>query len=379
MSTSDYNIANITGAAFRTEFNSMMLAMLSLNSNATEPTDKFAGMWWHDTTAGLLKRRNTANTSWITFADPEAANFGLARLSIANTFAENTTFSKEILPELGIRGKEDSLTAHATTMNPWNKADSCLMTGTAVTVTDLANAPRAGITRLVRLNAAHTFNNTATVEVHGGANWTGAADDFVMLYAKSTTVTIAIPMKKDGTAVVGAAVSQPTKQEFTVSGTWNRPAGCTRIKVYSLGAGGGSPFTSTAWSGPGGGGGMAISIVDVTAISSVTVTIGAGVAGGAGNDTTFGTHATGKGGGAGATSDGNAGRGGDPTDGNFMNIAGEDGKRESGRNGGNGALGGRGAGQQAHGAANTGAGSGGSFNSTQTGGSGLIIVEEFYD
>jgi len=66
------------------------------------------------------------------------------------------------------------------------------------------------------------------------------------------------------------------KYIFT-SGTWTKPSGVTKVRVYVTG-GGGSASTNTGsnHNSGGNGGGTAIKFIDVTSISSATVTIGAG-------------------------------------------------------------------------------------------------------
>lgn len=65
MAEHDYTIANGTGLAVRTDINDALVAVVSQNSKATEPTTKFANMFWYDTSTNILKKRNAANTGWI--------------------------------------------------------------------------------------------------------------------------------------------------------------------------------------------------------------------------------------------------------------------------------------------------------------------------
>ena len=65
MAEHDYVVANDTGANVRADINTALSAIVSNNSKATEPTTKFAYMWWVDTTTGILKQRNAANNAWI--------------------------------------------------------------------------------------------------------------------------------------------------------------------------------------------------------------------------------------------------------------------------------------------------------------------------
>ena len=65
MATHDYVIANGTGAAVRSDLNGALAAIVSNNSSATAPATTYAYQWWADTTTGLLKLRNSANSAWI--------------------------------------------------------------------------------------------------------------------------------------------------------------------------------------------------------------------------------------------------------------------------------------------------------------------------
>jgi hypothetical protein len=76
MAQHDYSIANASGAAVRSDLNSALSAIATLNSGATAPTTTFAYMLWPDTTAGLLKQRNAGNTDWVTLGTLGSLNLG---------------------------------------------------------------------------------------------------------------------------------------------------------------------------------------------------------------------------------------------------------------------------------------------------------------
>ena len=65
MATHDYDIANQSGAAFRTDLNNALAAIQSNNSNSSSPATTVAYQWWADTNAGVLKIRNSSNNAWI--------------------------------------------------------------------------------------------------------------------------------------------------------------------------------------------------------------------------------------------------------------------------------------------------------------------------
>jgi hypothetical protein len=77
MAQHDYIIANQSGAAFRSDLNNGLAAIVSQNSGAAQPSTTYAYQWWADTTAGLLKLRNAANNAWITIGTLANVNLGL--------------------------------------------------------------------------------------------------------------------------------------------------------------------------------------------------------------------------------------------------------------------------------------------------------------
>ena len=77
MAQHDYIIANQSGAAFRSDLNNGLAAIVSQNSGAAQPSTTYAYQWWADTTTGLLKIRNAANNAWITIGTLADVNLGL--------------------------------------------------------------------------------------------------------------------------------------------------------------------------------------------------------------------------------------------------------------------------------------------------------------
>ena len=94
MATHDYVIANQSGAAFRTDLNNALAAIQSNNSNGSSPSDTVAYQWWADTSAGILKIRNSSNNAWVellqldgtlTFEDGSVSTPGIAARSELDT------------------------------------------------------------------------------------------------------------------------------------------------------------------------------------------------------------------------------------------------------------------------------------------------------
>ncbi len=77
MAIHDYVIDNQNGANTRSDLNNLFSAVVSNNSNTSEPTTTYAFQWWADTTSGDLKIRNSANSAWITIGAMDTTGFGL--------------------------------------------------------------------------------------------------------------------------------------------------------------------------------------------------------------------------------------------------------------------------------------------------------------
>ena len=95
--STDITLANQSGLAFRTELNSILAALSSLQSGSSDPSTTNAYQLWVDTstTPGKLKIRNGANSAWIVVSDDiTAVNLGLVSDSGA-TFTGNVTMNAQ--------------------------------------------------------------------------------------------------------------------------------------------------------------------------------------------------------------------------------------------------------------------------------------------
>jgi flagellar basal body rod protein FlgF len=94
MATHDYNLANQSGASFRSDLNDALQAVLTNNSSASAPSTTAAYMFWADTNTGTLKIRNSSNDAWVellqldgtlTIEDGSASAVGLGFRDELNT------------------------------------------------------------------------------------------------------------------------------------------------------------------------------------------------------------------------------------------------------------------------------------------------------
>lgn len=68
MAQHDFNLANASGAAFRSDLNNALSAIATTSSGASAPSTTFAYQFWFDTSANILKIRDGANTAWVNVA-----------------------------------------------------------------------------------------------------------------------------------------------------------------------------------------------------------------------------------------------------------------------------------------------------------------------
>ena len=239
---------------------------------------------------------------------------------------------------------------------------------------------------------------------NSGTNRTLTLPDITgTMVSTDTSGNVGVSGTLTATGFQGPTGGLVSMQVFTSSGTWTKPAGVTKIKVYVTGGGGGGLATNgDDTSGGGGAGSTAIKMIDVSSVSSVSVTVGAGQAargdngGGSviyGNASSFGAYCTA---GAGANGSGywSLGGNGGTASGGDINIPGGDGNGghidstvnfDTGGTGGSSYWGGGGrgasnynsSGARAGQAYGSGGGGGAVTTAGGTGAGGIVVVEEY--
>jgi len=181
MAQHDYNLANQSGLAFRQDLNNALSAIVSQNSGASAPSTTFAYEWWADTTTGLLKLRNAANSAWITIGTLASTNLGLAPVA-SPSFTGTATFAGDVL-----------------------------MSGTGVldlpvgTTAERPGSPNSGMIRFnTTLTQFEGYNGTAWSSVGGGA--TGGGADTVF-FENSQTVTTNYTLTTNKNAVTAGPIT----------------------------------------------------------------------------------------------------------------------------------------------------------------------------
>lgn len=203
----DQNIANANGATVRSDINSALVAIFSNSSGATAPSTTVAYQFWADTTSGLLKMRNAANSAWIDIGIMASTNLGLLPLTGGTlTGVLNTAQGSDI--------------ASASTINLDTATGNIVdVTGTTtITAVTLSQ----GRTRIVRFTGALTLTHGASLVLPTSANITTAAGDYAVFAGYASSVVRCVGyFRANGTAVGGGQVKivTTTRDSATASGT----------------------------------------------------------------------------------------------------------------------------------------------------------------
>lgn len=115
---------------------------------------------------------------------------GVKTFSGANIHSGANTYTGNIiLSGSAMRAAKSSVAAHASTANIWG-TNFVQLTGAALTITDFADAPQAGMEVEVYLDAAHTFVHSANLILPQSTNYTAKAGDRIRARAFSTSVFV---------------------------------------------------------------------------------------------------------------------------------------------------------------------------------------------
>jgi len=87
MAQHDYVIDNQSASASRADINNALLAIVTQNAGATAPATTYADMFWYDTANNQIKKRNEANSAWITLG---TINEATGKFDPNNSFVNNT-------------------------------------------------------------------------------------------------------------------------------------------------------------------------------------------------------------------------------------------------------------------------------------------------
>lgn len=96
MSTHDLILDNQTFPAFRSDLNNALQALGTNSVSATAPSVTYPCQFWADTSAGLLRIRNTGNTAWIVIGSLADPNLGLATKADVSRYIGRFSLSRSL-------------------------------------------------------------------------------------------------------------------------------------------------------------------------------------------------------------------------------------------------------------------------------------------
>jgi hypothetical protein len=331
MAQHDYIIDNGSGSAVRADINTLLQAVVSQNSDDTEPSTKYAFQLWADTSANQLKLRNSGNTGWDIVGALDTQNLGLMLASVFPNINDTVNTSDEELNKLYLATSTAS--ANKVVITDANK-DINLGTGdfrgTKVVVSnDIVTSggqfgnnttdPKAeidlgdtltGFPSVMSRNKGTTeldyavpdgehmqFGHHSGVSGGGTTRLTLESDGDLTLHGSGK-------FRGDGSALSGITASGIKVYTTVGSVTWNwaNAGSPSKVNVILVGGGGGG---SKAYGGEGGSGqtepdrGDMIGLTTVNVSANVTVTVGdagckectgtGNIDGGDGGDSKFGS------------------------------------------------------------------------------------------
>jgi hypothetical protein len=213
MSQHDYDIANQSSAAFRSDLNLALKALASLSSGTAAPSTTYANMLWYETDTNILKMRNEADDAWISlfYLDQTNGDFHI----LDDTHVVDTSGT-----QTGLLG---------------DQATSAWTTGTGTTESLVSPAKvKAAIDQFAPANVgvSQTWQDVSGSRTAGTAyqNTTGKAIDVAVQLGTGTTY---LQVSSDGTtylsiangnttSTVPASVIVPDDHYYKVVGSFTR-------------------------------------------------------------------------------------------------------------------------------------------------------------
>ena len=128
----DNPAASNTLAASRPKWNDSVDAVRAFHEGPTAPSTTTAYMWWCDTTSGIMKMRNAADTAWIDFFDHQSTHGNLVHLNTSGqTFSGSLNLGGNSLDNITENGassaaRVDSVTAKADLAAPSFTGDATI-------------------------------------------------------------------------------------------------------------------------------------------------------------------------------------------------------------------------------------------------------------
>ena len=212
----DYFIDNGTGANVRADINAALSAIVSLNSNPTQPGTMYAYQLWADTTSNLLKIRNGGNSAWITLRQLDG-DFSIVAVEDGLQATPSLTFTNDL--NTGVfRSGADALAI----VTGGQFAITCTSTQAVGIKTANPNAALhvAGNARVgaddatdavLEIGAGATGNRTSFIDIVGDTTYT---DYGLRVIRNNTGANATSELKHRGTGALNITTQEAAPIEF---------------------------------------------------------------------------------------------------------------------------------------------------------------------
>lgn len=251
MAQHKYTIANQLAAPLRADINNTLSAIVSNNSGATEPADRFAYMWWADTTSGILKQRNAANTAWINKLSlaGTALEAGNNLSDVASSVAAFTNIKQNATTtSTGVVEKATTAEAEAGTADKFPDAAGVLasINANALSFASAAENAAGAISgkAVDPLGIREAFNATGSAPVYACRAWVEFNGTGTVAIRADGNVS-SITDNGTGDYTVNFAVAMPDAN-YAVAATVGNVSGSRTIQVVSKSAGSVRVLATTA-------------------------------------------------------------------------------------------------------------------------------------
>jgi hypothetical protein len=199
MAQDDLVVANAAGATVRADINANLQALGTLQSGTAAPSTTYPYMLWADTTTGLLKQRNAANTAWITKGTLASDYWGIPASGIS--YAQG---SPALLDATTVQAAIDELAAGTAATPPRGHIFGLQMSNAADTEHDITVAAGEAASTdtvpvLISLTSALTKQADATFAEGNNAGGMASGES---LPGDGGTVNVWAIAKADGTSDV---------------------------------------------------------------------------------------------------------------------------------------------------------------------------------
>lgn len=193
MSQHDFNIANQSFPATRTDLNNALVALASNSSGDNEPSTTYANQWWYELDTNKLKFRNEANSAWIEIATLDQSGNNVQSITTAGLTLGATAISVTgaEINALKVQGKE-TIYVPAAAMYP-NTTSGCA---------DLAQVELSNGPEIKCLDFDSSADEFAQFSVAFPKSWAATTVTFQAFFSVTGTDTGTVAWGLSGVSIV---------------------------------------------------------------------------------------------------------------------------------------------------------------------------------